>query len=226
MFGMLPYIVVIVVGALVTQFLYTYLRARRRARAAVAATAANGLVVVLHSEDPPSLPFALFQRGEDRKIRNRMWDPSNPSASVFDYRYSVTSGGHDDRSTHTYRQTCAAYSLPFSAPAFALTHVGFVERSGVDPGSTDLVVGDARFDATYRVACRDQNFVRGVLDRDFVAFMLREAPGAPVRVEMRGPHLLLTTGRELPPDQFAGLLAFGHRVIGHLPAAITGQQGR
>lgn len=173
MFRLVPYVVGIVILAFVGQVAYTYLRARRRARAAVAASAANGLAVVLQSEDPPPLPFALFQRGEDRKIRNRTWDPRNPSASVFDFRYSVTSGGHDDHSTRTYRQTCAVYALPFSAPAFALTHVGFVDTAGNGPGITDVVVGDARFDASYRVACRDQAFARGVLDQGVVDFLLQ-----------------------------------------------------
>jgi len=219
MFGTFFVIAIVVVGG---QLAYRYLVTKQRSAATVAATAATGLAIAAESDDAPPLPFDLFHRGHGRRVRNRVWDPKDPNASVFDYQYTVTSGTGQNRSSRTHRQTCAVYSLSFSAPSLALWKQGFFDKVAVSFGGTDIVIGDAPFDELYRVKCQDEAFARAVLDQRFVSFLLHEGQGGEVRVEMSGPHLLLTTGDEIPPDQFDDLLALGHRLIDHLPAALTG----
>lgn len=209
----------------VAQLGYRQFVVKRRTTAAVAATAATGLAVSAEAEDAPPLPFELFNRGHGRRVRNRMWDPKDPNASVFDYQYTVSSGTGDNRSSRTYRQTCAVYAVPFASPGFVLSRQGFLDRIAVSFGGRDVQIGHPEFDERYRVKCQDEAFARAVLDPRFVDFLMREGRGGEIGVELAGNHVLVATGEELPVDQFDELLAYGHRLIGHLPSWLAERAG-
>lgn len=207
-------LIIIVVGG---QLAYRQVAARRRTAAALAATAATGLAVNTEVEDPPPLPFALFNRGHGRRVRNRMWDPKDPNASVFDYEFTVSSGTGSDSSSRTYHHTCAVYAVPFSSPNLGLSKQRFFDRIAVGFGGTDVQVGNPQFDELYRVQCKDDAFARALLDPQFVTFLLHEGRADEIIIELAGSHVLVATTSRIEPTEFDDLLAWGHRLVAQLP---------
>lgn len=218
MFGMWIVIALVVVGG---QLAYRQVALKRRAAAALAATAATGLAVTAETEDAPPLPFEMFNRGHGRRVRNRMWDPKDPTASVFDYEYTVRSGAGDNRSSRTYHHTCAVLAVPFSSPNLSLDKQGFFDRIAIGFGGSDVQIGHAEFDELYRVKCNDEAFARTLLDQRFVGFLLQEGRAGEIGIELAGNHVLVATTTRVDPSEFDDLLAFGHRLIGHLPSALA-----
>lgn len=218
MFGAFFVFAILVVGA---QLGYRYFATKRRATAAVAATAAAGLHISPEVDEAPPLPFQLFTRGHGRRVRNRAWDPNDPNASVFDYEYTVRSGAGSDSSSRTYRQTVALYAVPFSSPNLSLSRQGFFDRIAVNFGGVDVRVGHPEFDERYRVKCQDEGFARTLLDQRFVDFLMREGRAGEIEIELAGNHVLVATGEQIPPEDFDDLLAYGRRVIAHMPSSLA-----
>lgn len=218
MFGSVFVFALLVVGA---QLGYRYLAAKRRTTAAVAATSAAGLQISPDVDEVPPLPFQMFNRGHGRKVRNRAWDPNDPNASVFDYQYTVRSGAGNDSHSRTYRQTCALYAVPFSSPNLSLSRQGFFDRIAVSFGGADVRIGNPDFDERYRVKCQDEGFARMLLDPRFVDFLMREGRAGEIEIEIAGNHVLVATGEQIPPEDFDDLLAYGRRVIAHMPSVLA-----
>ncbi len=216
MFGMWIVFALLLVGG---QLGYRYLSLKRRAAAAVTATSAAGLHISTEVDEAPPLPFELFNRGSGRRVRNRAWDPNDPNASVFDYEYTVRSGSGNNNSSRTYRQTCAVFVVPFASPHLALSKQNFFDRIAIGFGGHDVVIGHPQFDERYRVRCQDEAFARRVLDPRVVQLLLNEGRDGEIGIEISGSHVLVATGEQIDPSQFDDLLAWGHRLIAHLPLA-------
>jgi len=212
---------VLLVIASIALLWYRVVATKQRSAAAATASAATGLVLAPSGDDVLALPFPMFHLGYGRSVRNRMSDPNDPGATVFDHHYTVGTGTGTHRSSTTTRQTCAVHQLPFAAPLTAVSRRGLPARLTHHLGLPDVVVGHVAFDEMYSVKSADVSFTRTLLDRQLVDFFLREGQGGSVHVELAGNHLLVTTGGEIPPEQFHHLLAFGRRLLPLLPALLT-----
>jgi hypothetical protein len=180
-------LVLVIVGAV-----YAKAQAQKRTRALEILASQIGFI--FHGDDwsdpsqAPQLGTALFNRGSGRRFDNIMTgEYGGLKVSIFDYRYTVSSG----KSAYTYTQTVAVFAPQRLLPLFELRPEGFFDRVGDVFMHKDIDFdSNPEFSRRYLLRGPEPENIRALFSPALLAFFEGFDPEQKWHVEGNGDSLL------------------------------------
>ncbi len=200
--ALLPLLIVVGVAAVAVVAGYQWWQRRQRATEAAALAArfgfqySHGDVLGLRS-----LPFPLFERGDDRGVENLLWGTlGGEEVHLFDFWYLVeTTDAKGNRSRRYERFSCAHLQVPFFCPRLTIGPEGLASRFADTIGvGRDIQFESEAFNRGFEVRATSRDFAFAVVDAGMMDWLLEQGRG--VRFALFGNDLLLTS-RQLPVEQ-------------------------
>jgi hypothetical protein len=215
-------IVVVVVGLAALGAIWWYRYQAQQKRIAALAEVAQDLGFDFAVRDPHGMtgyPFALFSRGDGRRVEHVMWGERNAlPMRVFDYwYYDENSDGRGNRSRTYHRYTCAVLSIAADCPTLRIGHEGLASRIGSALGFKDVELEYDDFNRQYRVNCDDQKFAFSLLDGRMMEWLLRVT--SIEALEVVGPFVLIAAPKLEPPD-WRVLVQVAEEFHAHVPQVV------
>lgn len=200
--------------------------ARARRVAALPAVAARA--GLRYSEVDPlnsaAVPFALFRRGDGRRVQHVMWREAPGHPRVFEYGYYTL---HRNKRGDTYQRwrwcTCALVQHNGKWPELRVTRERLVDRAARGLGVQDIELESEEFNRTYVVQCEDAKFATDLLDPQMMEFILRSR--GLVELHTKGRFLLLATS-QVDHHGMVGLLGMAEGIVDHVPPLVWELYGR
>jgi hypothetical protein len=196
--------------------------AARRRRIAALFSIATRAGFEFSEQDPHDtvrLPFALFDKGDGRRVENVMWGVRDDVATrLFDYwYYDESSDGRGSRSRTYHRFTCALLTIAADCPTLHITREGLLTRLANAVGFKDVELEYDDFNRRFRVHCDDQKFAFSLLDGQMMEWMMgADAIGS---LEVLGP-LVLIAGPKLAAPDWVTLADVGLGFVHHVPHVV------
>ncbi len=167
-------LVAIIVVAVVALFYFERMMRQRRIEALQQAGAGLGLFLASEGDvaalQSSLSSFHLFKQGHARRLYGLIHGVARGApVSIFDYRYSISSGNNNNR---TREQTVAGFELAGAAlPAFALRPETVWSKMGAWLGGQDIDFEDAPdFSSRYILQGTDEAAVRRLFAERVLAF--------------------------------------------------------
>jgi hypothetical protein len=176
------------------------------------------------SERLVDLPFALFGRGDGRKIQDVLrGERDGCTVHVFDYEYydetRSTDGNGMSHSSRSYTHfTCGMLTLRFAAPHLVLGQENLLTRLGRHVGIRDIELESNEFNQRYRVKCDDQRFAFSLIDARMMEWLLQFGHAVQT-LEICGPWALVAVDR-LSPSEWPTVLDFLQQLRAHVPNVV------
>lgn len=194
-----PVLIVAAIAAVIGSF---YLKKKRRE--ALAAMASR--LGLAYSRDDSfgcgNLPFELLRRGDRRRVENVLhgaWQGFE--LREFDYWYEVeTTDAQGNRSTSTYRFSCAVTKIEARMSSLSLTRENLFTRLADSLGLADIEFELEEFNRAFTVKCKDAKFANDFVDQRMMHWLL--ATDRALGFEASGNWLLVYSKRRRP----AGLI--------------------
>jgi hypothetical protein len=210
----------LILGAVGAGIYYSY--KKRQARVAAVAALGRRLGLRFSIDDTErivSMPFALFARGDGRKVDLVLSGMHNDMPiDLFDFEYYVETRDSRGAVSRSYsRFTCALLRLPVACPHLRVGHEGFFSRIGNHLGLKDVEFEYDDFNRRFRVKCDDQKFAFSLFDGAMMQWMLG-ADGFET-IELGGPYVLLAVDRLAPAD-WTYLLTWLDQFKAKVPAVV------
>jgi hypothetical protein len=213
--GLLFVLGLIVVGGLAW---LEHVNTRARNAAVLTFATERGLTFeVEDSESLDALGFALFDRGDGRRIRRvARGRHRDRTIRVFDFEYYVRSGRNNSK--QWYRYTVVMVTVPAAMPQLRLQHESITGRLANLVGFDDVELEWGEFNRKYRVLSHDQRFAFSLLDGRMMEWLMLGADSAEC-IETLGPFVLLAYDR-LDPKDWPIVLDVAHRFCDLVPEVV------
>jgi hypothetical protein len=215
-------VVVVVVGLAALGAIWWYRYQAQQKRIAALAEFAQDVGFEFAVRDPHNtigLPFALFKRGDGRRVEHVMWgDRNGLPMRIFDYwYYDESSDGRGNRSRTYHRYTGAVLSIAADCPTLRIGHEGVMSRIGSALGFKDVELEYDDFNREYRVNCDDQKFAFSLLDGRMMEWLLR-VTSIDV-LEVVGPFVLIAAP-QLAPERWRTLVQVAEEFHERVPQVV------
>ncbi len=205
----------VVVALVVAAGWYQYSTRLARLRAVSSVASSVGFTFTNNDADRiVDLPFALFSRGNGRRVELVMSGTHNGlPMRMFDYWYYVDSGR--DRTYHRF--TCGIVTIAAACPRLRLGNENFLTRLGADVGLGDVQLEYDDFNRRFRVKCDDQKFAFSLLDGRMMQWLLDCEHFETVEVD--GPWVLVAHTK-LDPGHWLDLGTWLDQFARQIPAVV------
>lgn len=205
-----PFIIGLVLVAMVIVGIVGYQQARKRREALTALAMSLGWTFDPsndYSWDDRYPQFQMFHRGEGRHAFNTLIgtiaiDGVECRAQAGDYQYKTTSGTGKDRRTTTHRFSYLVVHLPYPAtPRLLVRSETFLDKFAGALGFDDIDFESEEFSRAFHVKSADRKFAYDVCHPRMMEFLLATRP-PPVEIE-QGCCCVSDASRTWSPEQFA-----------------------
>lgn len=156
-----------------------------------------------------------FGRGTNRQASNVLTGVHDGRAMVaFDYRYDVTTGTGENRSTTTYHHSVVGLAAGAVLPALSVSPEGLFGRLVSRLANTDIELEYEEFNRAFTVTCPDRKFASDVLHPRLMTYLLR-FPDLAWRFE--GDTLLVVRRGRHTPDEVSDTLRVMDDILEMIP---------
>lgn len=184
---------------------------------------ANKLGLTYSRQDPfetTDYPFDLFSRGDRRAAENMIYGVTNGlDVRLFDYYFVEDhTDTRGNRTSSTYRFSCALAELDAMCPHIALEHEGLFSGLARHLGFHDIEFESDEFNRDWKVHSDDKKFAYAICDARMMQWLLDE--GGVAQYEVNGTLILCYTKRVSPPE-YENLLEVLRRFRAHIPEVLS-----
>lgn len=180
-------------------------------------------------EDPfgtVGLPFALFRRGEGRKVENVLWGEwRGEECRAFDYWYyteSTDSKGNKSRTYHRF--TCTLLEVDADFPALSIGRENVFTRLADGMGFRDIQFESPDFNRRFQVKAKDKRFAYELIDASLMQWMT--GLQLPVMFEVVGRWTLAFVKKRFPPEGFVPVIEVARDFRRRIPRVAWSHYGR
>jgi hypothetical protein len=219
--GALPFVLIVVVGAVIAYFGYRSWQQEQRRRATLLAWATNSGFSYVAEDDRwcDRWSAAPFGEGDHRRAENVITGTvENRPFAAFDYRYQThSSDGKGGTTTTNHHYVVSAVQLPTMLPRLQVTPENIMTRLGNALGLDDIELESEDFNRRFRVQARDRKFACDVLTPRTMQLLLSREP---VSWRIDGSDILAWQDGSLSPALLLATTSHLRDIVDGIPSFV------
>jgi hypothetical protein len=196
-------VIVGVIALIVVMAIFGYLAAKKRREAMLALAARLGLRFDPNKDRGLAKQYQFLDRlrtGENRYAFNILSGKyQSHDVMAFDYHYETHStDSKGRRQTHHHYFSFFLLLMPSSFPELVIGREGFFSKIAQSLGYDDIDFESHEFSRKFCVRSRDKKFAYDVCNARMMEYLLANDD---LTIEIEGPALAISFGRQLSPEQ-------------------------